>query len=75
MADVKRVYTFGNKEAEGNGKMRENSAEIKARQPRGGNCVINPRKRIITAVKPNAAHTRIKFYVYFNSYLIRRGFF
>ena len=23
MADVKRVYTFGNKEAEGNGKMRE----------------------------------------------------
>ena len=61
--------------AVGNGKMRENSAEIKARQPRGGNCVINPRKRIITAVKPNAAHTRIKFYVYFNSYLIRRGFF
>ena len=23
MADVKRVYTFGNKAAEGNGKMRE----------------------------------------------------
>ena len=23
MADVKRVYTFGNKEAEGNGKMRD----------------------------------------------------
>lgn len=26
MADVKRVYTFGNKEAEGNGKMRNCSA-------------------------------------------------
>ena len=60
--------------AVGNGKMRENSAEIKARQPRGGNCVLNPRKGAIAAIKPYAAHTRIKLYVYFNSYLIRRGF-
>ena len=73
MADVKRVYTFGNKEAEGNGKMRENSAEIKARQPRGGNSILNTRKGIIAAVKPYAAHARIKLYVYFNSYLIRRS--
>ena len=43
MADVKRVYTFGNKEAEGNGKMREllggkgaNLAEMKAHYERGG---------------------------------------
>ena len=28
MADVKRVYTFGNKEAEGNGKMRELLGEM-----------------------------------------------
>ena len=61
--------------AVGNGEMRKNPAEIKARQPRGGTRVINPLKRIIAAVKPYAAHARIKLYVYFNSHLIRRGFF
>ena len=29
MADVKRVYTFGNKEAEGNGKMRELLGQVR----------------------------------------------
>ena len=37
MADVKRVYTFGNKEAEGNGKMRELLGGKGARSRGAGN--------------------------------------
>ena len=45
--------------AVGNGEMRENSAEIKARQPRGGNSILNTRKGIITAARA-AIHQRVQ---------------
>ena len=59
MADVKRVYTFGNKEAEGNGKMREllggkGADLVHFFNEDGLGAIVNSSRGIIAAYKQEA---------------------